>query len=91
MIAWKVIGKDMLGVLLGVPMLIAGIFIWMWALRRFFLGYQIVVKRTGFFSKEYARQEPYKFESDDWRAACGFFMFASIVTWVGVMVGCVIF
>ena len=43
MIAWKVIGKDMVGIILGIPILIAGICIWMWALRRFFIGYRVVV------------------------------------------------
>jgi len=91
MIAWKIIGKDVVGIVLGIPILIAGICIWMWALRRFFLGYRVVVKREGFWKKEYAHQDPYDFKDSEWRAACGFFMFALICVWVGVMLGCVIF
>jgi hypothetical protein len=66
MVAWRIIGKDLAGILLGIPFLIAGTFLFIYLLRRLFLGYR-VAKRAGFFTREYEEHAPYKFNSNDSR------------------------
>ncbi len=90
MIAWRIIGKDVLGVILGVPMLIGGICLWLWAARRMFFGYRVLEKKEG-HTKFYKDHEPIEFASSDARATAGAFMGISLAAWVLICLFAVIF
>jgi hypothetical protein len=44
MVAWKVIGRDLLGVVLGLPLYILGIGLWVWFMRRMFFERRVTVR-----------------------------------------------
>jgi hypothetical protein len=90
MIAWKIMAKDVIGIVLGVPLLIGGVCIWIWAMKRLYFGYRIVAEVDG-RTKKYADHPPYKFDSSDARTATGIFMFISLAAWVLVMTLAVVF
>lgn len=80
MIAWKVLAMDVLRIALGVPIMIGGVCLWMWAMRRFFFGYRVLDRREG-KTKVYVERPPYKFGSNDCRGMTGGFAFAAIIAW----------
>jgi hypothetical protein len=90
MIAWNIMAKSILGIILGIPMLIGGVFVWMWGMRRVFFGYRVLDKKEG-HTKFYKEHEPIEFSSRDARACAAVFMYGAIVVWVGVMIFAVIF
>ena len=47
MIAWKVIGHQLFGVILGIPIFIAGMAFWWQVMKRLFFGYQVLDKKEG--------------------------------------------
>lgn len=75
MIAWKIMAHDVLGVVLGIPILIAGAIFWWQVMKRLFFGYQVLDKKEGRV-KTYKRQEPYDFSSGEARATIG------VITWL---------
>lgn len=68
MIAWKIMARDIVSIVLGVPLMLFGIFFWWMLMKRFFFGYQVLDRKEG-RTKFYKRQEPYTFKSSD--ARCG--------------------
>jgi hypothetical protein len=68
MVAWRIIGKDLTGILLGIPFLFAGTVLFLYLLRRLFLGYR-VPKKAGLFTREYEEHTPYQFKTNDARTA----------------------
>ena len=90
MIAWKIMAKDVLGIVLGIPLLLGGIALWMWAMKRLFFGYRVLAKHDGKV-KEYADHAPYKFAGDDSRTAVGVAALIVLVVWIGSMTFAVIF
>lgn len=90
MIAWKIMAKDIIGIVLGVPLLIGGVCIWVWAAKRLFFGYRMLAEEEG-RTKKYTDHPPYKFSSGDARTATGCFMFITLVGWVLVMTLAVVF
>lgn len=81
MVAWKIIGKQLLAVILGVPILVAGAGVWVWSLRRFFVGSRFVSKTDG-KTKEWQIRPPYHFAGDDARIACGLAHAGFIAGWL---------
>lgn len=70
MIFWKIAAKDVLGIVLGIPLLLGGIAIWIWLIKRFFIGYRVLAKQDGKV-KTYEDHLPYKFSSSDARTGAG--------------------
>lgn len=90
LVAWKVIGKDLLGVVLGVPIFAAGVCLWIWSYRRFFLGYRMLVKvDKATKTKEWKHVESYDFASKDSKAVCGLahamFLAAWCIVWIAII------
>jgi hypothetical protein len=80
MVAWKIIGKSILAVVLGIPLWIAGVCLWMYSMRRFFWGVNVVSKINADKSKEFVLNK-YKFDSGEARATAGFFHGAFLGAW----------
>lgn len=80
MVAWKLMAKEVLAVVIGVPMWFIGLFTWIWTAKRLFFGYKIVEKQEG-KTKVYAQHPPYEFSSRDARAGAAFVL----VVGVGVL------
>jgi hypothetical protein len=80
MVFWRIVGRQLLGVLLGIPIWLSGIALWFYSMRRFFWGYQVLSKVNADKSKEYSTKQ-FKFESGDGRAACGILHGAFIIAW----------
>ena len=89
MIAWRIIGHQLMGIVFGVPILVGGLFLWWQVMRRLFLGYQVLDKKEGKV-KTYKRQEPMEFISGDGRIAAGIASVFSLFLFVTVML-CIIF
>lgn len=84
MVAWKVIGQDLLAVVLGVPIYFIGMAVWMYVFHRMFLG--VWVTTTDAAGKKVREKDPpLKFESRDARAFAGVFMFMAMIAWNVVM------
>lgn len=90
MIAWKIVGHDILGVLLGIPLLIGGVCLWLWIMRRLFFGYRVLDRKEG-HTKIYKDQPPYDFDSSDGRAFAGVVAVAALAAWCGSLAFLVIF
>lgn len=90
MVAWNIMAKQVLGVILGIPILIAGVGVWMWAMKRLFFGYRVLEKKEGKV-KTYKDHEPFDFATRDGRSFCGVAMYAAIAAWIIGMVFGVIF
>ena len=84
MIAWKIMAKDVLGVILGIPLLFTGAWMWAWIAKRLFFGYRVIDKIEGKI-KTYKDHEAYSFSSSDARATAGAALVASGVAFTLVM------
>lgn len=81
MIAWKIMGSQLLGVVLGIPIGIAGICLWIWAMKRFFFGYRVLAKKEGKV-KTYEDHPAYEFDSRDSRAGVGAVGAVMLTAWM---------
>ena len=90
MIAWKIMAKEVLGVILGIPLLIAGVSVWFWVMKRLFFGYRVLEKKEG-HTKFYTDHPPYKFVSSEARSSAGTASTIVLLVFVLVMIGAVIF
>lgn len=90
MVAWSIMGKSVFGIILGIPLLIGGVLLWMWGMKRVFFGYRVLEKKEGKtkFFKEHA---PIEFVTKEGRAMAAVFMYIAIALWIGTMVFGVIF
>lgn len=84
MIAWKIVAKDILGIVLGIPVFIGGVCLWIYLGKRLFFGYRVIEKREGKI-KTYAEQKPYDFRTKEGRGFAGVFMGIGLVVFVAVM------
>ena len=84
MIAWKIMAKDVLGVVLGIPLLMAGVVMWVWVMKRMFWGYRVLEKQEG-RTKFYKQQPGYEFDSSDARGFVGAVCIGSIAAFSAVM------
>lgn len=73
MIAWKIMAREVLGVVLGIPMLIAGVCVWVYIAKRLFFGYRVLAKHEG-KEKVYEDHPPYSFAGKDARTGVGWAM-----------------
>lgn len=84
MVAWRVLGKQLLGVVLGIPIWIAGVAMWVYSMRRFFWGWQVITRRNADKSVEYTTTA-YKFSDGEARVCAGIahtvFITAWCITW----------
>lgn len=80
MIAWKIIGHEVLRFALGIPIFFFGVWLWSWSLRKFFFGSRSLVKQDGKV-KEWATLRAYQFDSGDARVTCGIAHFGLITAW----------
>lgn len=84
MIAWRIMAKDVLGVVLGIPLLFAGIGLWVYIAKRLFFGYRVLDKVEG-KTKLYKDHPAYEWDSRDARSAAGAFMGGGLILFVAVM------
>jgi len=86
-IVWKVMGKDFVGAIVGIPFLIIVICVFIWILRRTFFTRRILVKKTG-------KDREYRTENDgDWSSdkIWGFFgLFVVMIICCAIIVGTMI-
>ncbi len=68
MVAWKVIGSELVDIVFGIPICLAGVLLWIWSIRRFFFPKRVLVKSDGKL-REWG-VENYKFATSDGRAGC---------------------
>lgn len=80
MIAWKIIGHQMLAVALGIPIWFLGVGLWVWLLRRFFFGVRVVKSYDAVNKIKTFETLAYKWQGEE--AKC-----TVACTFVGVFVG----
>lgn len=83
-LAWKLIGREMLGVVLGLPLYMAGVAIWIWFIRRMFFGRWIKVRNEQ-GKKEERFEQPMQFKSNDSRAVASLIMVIILIAWNATM------
>lgn len=82
MIAWKVFGDRLLGIVLGIPIWLLGLTLWWKTLQRFFFGYRTYNKA----SKDWIQQPPYSWSpGHEGRAMAGGTLILTIVAWTIAM------
>lgn len=69
MIAWKILGRDLLHVVIGIPLYLMLLTIWFYFVRRLFLGRW--VKRYVDGKRQHVFEEPVRFETRDGRGLMG--------------------
>ncbi len=84
MVAWKIMAREILGVFLGIPLGIAGICLWVWAMKRLFFGYRVLVSVDGKV-KTYGDHKPCEFETGESRSVAACASFVSLAGWVIAM------
>lgn len=80
MVAWKIMGRDLLHVALGVPIFIAGWCVWFYFIRRMYFG-TWVKSLDDKGNKTRVKDPPMRFESSDGRVGMGFVMVSLIIAW----------
>jgi hypothetical protein len=79
-LAWKMIGKDLLAVVLGLPLYIAGITLWVWFARRMYFGRWIKVYDEN--GKKQRKFEPaMEFNSNDSKTGATLIMILVLTVW----------
>lgn len=80
MVAWKIMAKDLIAIVFGIPIWITGLCVWIWAFKRFFIGYKVIEKQEG-KTKFFKQHEPFEFQSGDAKAGVGVVMGIMITGW----------
>lgn len=89
MIAWKILGRDLLHVVIGIPLYIILLSVWVYFARRFYFGRW--VKRYVDGKKQHVFEEPYKFDPmADGRSAATFIMCTTLLI-LNIACFCIIF
>jgi hypothetical protein len=82
LVAWKIIGSDLVALVFGLPIYIAGVCVWMWSYRRFFMTGRVLVKYDKAAKiKEYGTRPAYEFQNDEGRAGCAVMHLLSLIAW----------
>jgi hypothetical protein len=89
MIAWKIMGRDLIGIVFGIPLLLLGIWLWIYIARRVFFGYKILDRIEGKI-KFYKEHPPMTFNSLDARMVAGLSMGVALIAYI-IMSCCIIF
>ena len=86
MVAWRIVGHDLLRVVLGLPIMIFGVVLWAWSYRRFFLGRRVLKEVLPDKKKIYEHEPAYEFSTSDARAgsawAHALFLAAWLLAWI---------
>jgi len=90
MVAWKVIGHDLVGLVIGLPLYLWGLSLWVSSMRRIFFGRWVWIRNSE-GKKVQVREDPIKFASSDAKPFMVFMMVALLVVWTAVMFAAVIF
>ncbi len=80
MVAWKIIGHQIMGVVLGIPIFLSGIGLWIWVTRRFFFPRRVLVKEDTTTKTKEWKVTQYQFEGDG-RGFTGAALLLSIIAW----------
>lgn len=80
MVAWKIIGRQAVGIVLGIPIWAVGVVLWVYSMKRFFWGVRSLTKVNADKSKEYQTKK-YEFQEGEARTACGVAHVMAIVAW----------
>jgi hypothetical protein len=85
MVAWKVIGRDLLGVVLGLPLYILGICLWVSFMRRMFFERWVTVRNEE-GKKVQKLMQPMDFRSGDAKVGTAILMVVILAAWnVGLL------
>lgn len=80
LVIWKVVGKDVVRIIVGVPIFIFGLYVWFYVLRRCFFGYYRKTKNAeGVEVIEFV--EPYEFQYGDGKIGIIFLLLISFIVW----------
>lgn len=80
MVAWKVMGRELLRVVLGLPLYFMGMAVWIWFIRRMYFGRWIkVVNEQG--KKQRQFEKPMQFDTRDARAVMAVAMIVILMAW----------
>ena len=84
MVAWRIMAKDVLGIVLGIPIFFVGLAVWFCLAKRMFFGYRVLATKEG-MKKTYTDHPAYEFETRDARSWAGTFLGLALAGWVVVM------
>ncbi len=83
MVAWRIVGHDFLRVILGIPIWIAGVLLWVWSYRRLHIGYRALKTKDG-KAREWESVPPIPFKTGDGKVASACIHVAVLAIWCGV-------
>lgn len=81
MVAWKILGHELLAVVLGIPLFVAGVALWAFLLRRFFLPRRLLVEHDPQTKVRKWQVTTYQFSSNDGRTGAACIFAGAIVVW----------
>ncbi len=93
MIAWRVMGHDLLRVIIGIPIWLGGVWFWVYLAKRFFFGYRVLKSHDAATkTKVYEDHPAYKFDSTygSGKESVGAVLIIGAIVWV-VFLGALIF
>ncbi len=86
-VAWKILGKDLMGVVIGVPLLVIGISLWVWSYRNFFVPKRSLTKHDEANKVKTWSIVQYEFETREGKTVCACAHFFGLIAWlVGMLV-----
>ena len=79
MVFWKIAGRELIHLLIGLPVYVAGMFIWVWLLKRLFFEYALTKHdKDGMKIKVTTR---YEFHSDEGRICAAVMLIVGFIVW----------
>lgn len=84
LIAWKVVGQDVMGLWVGMVVFIICISFLVWSYRRTILTRKVLVKDSGWFQAKEYQMVPPPFEAEDTRTWLQFFHMALMLIIIGI-------
>lgn len=90
MVAWKIIGRSLLGLVVGLPLYLLGLYIWVSFARRIYFGRWVWIRNSE-GKKVQVREDPVKFGSGDAKIGLVILMVALLIVWTLGMFAAVIF
>jgi hypothetical protein len=85
MVAWRIIGQDVVRIVLGIPIWIAGVCLWIWSYRRMHVGYRAMARKEGKV-KEWVQVEPHKFATNEGRSGSAWSHGIALGLWCAVWI-----
>lgn len=81
MVAYKVIGQKIIAVVLGIPVFLFGIGVWIFVFRRFFCSYRVLIENDTTVKVKKYNTVNYEFYTSEGRAGAGIALFVAIAGW----------